>query len=515
MAADIFDFSHSGPLDRSALPAEMSSPEDSGPIPIPPAYSGTLLLPLCLPSIAMGMAAVVTGSWMFHAPSASLFTFAGCLGGLLMTIALFRRQESAAISMLQRPEMRCSDLVYTGVFRSLLGEMILRVERQEAKIRDLSDQRTRLEARTHLLKNQVRRLVHILDQIEQPAFLLDAAGTLVYRNGPGADLLNAVTRDDQLPAAVAWEQMAGVKSLVDSVRSRSAAADKRSAEVELKWAGEMIPYRADAANLYDADNRLAGVSVVLSDIREQVLETAKQAQFVSSVSHELKTPLASIRAYTELLMDDDVDDPAERLELLQFIDEQVDRLTRLVNNLLNFSRVESGVIKVQREDTDVNRIARKSLEVVTSSAKEKQIVIVDELSDLYLPAHLDLDLFGQAIINLLSNAVKYTPIGGTVRIRTRMLDTEAVIDVQDNGMGIPAESLPKLFERFYRVPQNSKAAPGTGLGLALVKYIVTNIHDGSISVTSQVDQGSCFSIRIPLGHRGRGARHALKPKSVT
>jgi two-component system phosphate regulon sensor histidine kinase PhoR len=389
-----------------------------------------------------------------------------------------------------------------------------RLEHFETRSRNLSEQRTKLEARAHLLKNQVRRFVHTLDHVEQPVFLLDTANTLVYRNNAATTLLNAVTGDDQLPIMAAWEQMSTLKSLVESVRSRPAAADKRNAEVEVKCGSEMITYRADGAILFDEEGRPAGVSVVLYDIREQIQETAKQAQFVSSVSHELKTPLASIRAYTELLMDDDVDDPAERLELLRFIDEQVDRLTRLVNNLLNFSRVESGVIKVQREDTDVNRIARKSMEVVVAAAKEKNITVTDELSDLYLPAHLDLDLFGQAVINLLSNAIKYTPAGGEVRIRTRMDDAEAVVEILDNGMGIPAESLPRLFERFYRVPQNSKAAPGTGLGLALVKYIVTNIHDGSISVTSQVNQGSNFSIRVPLGHRERGTRPVPKRKSA-
>ena len=433
---------------------------------------------------------------------------------MLATIALFRRQEVAAVAMLNRPELRGANIAATGVFRSLLGEMIHRVGRHEAKTQSLTEQRARLEARGHLLKNEVRRLIHAMDQVEQPVFLLDAGNTLIYRNAPGTALLNAVTGDDQLSAAAAWDSMVGVKSLVESVRNRSAAADKRTADVELKCSGELITYRANAANLYDEEGRPAGLSVVLSDIRVQVNETAKQAQFVSSVSHELKTPLASIRAYTELLMDDDVDDPDERHELLKFIDEQVDRLTRLVNNLLNFSRVESGVIKVQREDTDINRIAKKSMEVVASAAKEKQISIIDELSDLYLPAHLDLDLFGQAIINLLSNAVKYTPAGGQVRIRTRMQETEAVIEVLDNGMGIPVEALPRLFERFYRVPQNNKAAAGTGLGLALVKYIVTNIHDGSISVTSQVNQGSNFSIRIPLGHRGRGTRHSANQKTA-
>lgn len=512
MAADFFDTSQSGAFDRSALPVDSASPAELA-APIPPAHSGTLLLPLCLPSIALGLIAVLTGAWLFHSPSASLFTFAGCLAGLLMTIALFRGQEAAAIAMLHRPDLRGANLVPTGVFRSLLGEMIHRVEAYEVKCRDLADQRARLEARTHLLKNQVRRSVQTLDHAAQPIFLLDANSTLVYRNHQASALLKAISGDDKAPVDMAWNQMTVLKTLVDSVRSRSAASDKRNVELELKCRGEMITYRADAVNLYDEESRMSGVAVFLSDIREQVQETAKQAQFVSSVSHELKTPLASIRAYTELLMDDDVDDPAERHELLSFIDEQVDRLTRLVNNLLNFSRVESGVIKVQREDTDVNRIAKKSIEVVATAAKEKKITITDELSDLYLPAHLDQDLFSQAIINLISNSVKYTPAGGEVRIRTRMQDTEAVIDVQDNGMGIPAEALPRLFERFYRVPQNSKAAPGTGLGLALVKYIVTNIHDGSISVTSQVNQGSTFSIRVPLGHKGRGGRQPVPQKA--
>lgn len=516
MASDLLEMNQSGPLERGAQSADLTSASDSAPLQILPTHSGTLLLPLCLPTIAMGTAAVLVGSWLFHRPTASLFTFAGCLAGLLATIALFRRQEAAAVAMLHRPEMRGGDLAPTGVFRSLLGEMIHRIERHETKSQTLAEQRSRLEARAHLQKNQVRRMSHTLDQIEQPVFLLDTTGNLIYFNPSAATLLNADKSNDVLLAEAVWERLVGLKSLVDSVRNRSAAADKRSAEVELTRSGEVINYRADASNVYDEEGRPTGVSVVLSDIREKIQETAKHAQFVSSVSHELKTPLASIRAYTELLMDDDVDDPKERHELLSFIDEQVDRLTRLVNNLLNFSRVESGVIKVQREDTDVNRIARKSMEVVQTAAKEKQIKVVDELSDLYLPAHLDQDLFGQAIINLLSNAIKYTPAGGEIRIRTRMQDTEAVIEVVDNGMGIPAESLPRLFERFYRVPQNSKAAPGTGLGLALVKYIVTNIHDGSISVNSLVKQGSNFSIRVPLGHLGgRATRQLAGQKSAS
>ena len=500
MAVDVL------PAPSSPPEAELSGISGTSQIHLPALDRGTLLLPLCLPSIACGLASVLVSSWLFNAPSAALLPFAGCLTGLTVTIYLFRRQAQAAEAILRRPDLRDTHLSSTGVFQSLIAELVELVHSHEAGTRKLVEQRTRLEARSHLLRNQVRQLEQTLDQLDQPVFLFDSGEHLTYHNDSARALMASVTGDPGQPVASAWKHLAGLPALVSSVRTKPAATDRRTAELKLNCSGESAVYRARAANLYDDDGRMGGVAALLTDIRDETRERGRQAEFVSSVSHELKTPLASIRAYTELLMDDDVEDPAERRELLQFIDEQVIRLTRMVNNLLNLARVESGVIKVQREDVDINRVLKKSIEVVASTAREKNITIVEELSELYLPAHLDHDLFGQAIINLLSNAIKYTPEGGEVRLRSRMLDTEAVIDVQDNGMGIPTESLPRLFERFYRVPQNNKAAAGTGLGLALVKYIVTNIHDGAIAVTSQVDQGSCFSVRVPLGHRQRSTK---------
>ena len=134
------------------------------------------------------------------------------------------------------------------------------------------------------------------------------------------------------------------------------------------------------------------------------------------------------------------------------------------------------------------------------------IKVISELSDMYLAAHIDQDLFGQAVINLLSNAVKYTPQGGELRLRSRMDEGDAVIEVRDTGMGIPTDSLPHIFDRFYRVEQNNKAAQGTGLGLALVHYVVTDVHGGHIDVQSEVNTGTCFTIRIPLGHKGQPRR---------
>lgn len=466
------------------------------------------LLPCCGPALVCGVAAMVFSATTYQAWLPAAITLGGCAVGVLLSMVWCRRQAAAAELLFRRADLLEINLPRTGVFHGLVHAGTHRIRRVSAEARRATDQRTRSDAKSHLLRNLVRRLEQTLEQLEQPAFIFDADESLIYHNASAATLMASVMgTTPQLPA-LAWQKIAGLKALVASTRARSAASKQGTGDLSFELDGETAVYRARVGNLYDDDGRVTGMAAALDDIRTEAQERSKQAEFVSSVSHELKTPLASIRAYTELMMDGDVEDPAERHELLKFIDDQVLRLTRLVNNLLNIARVESGVIKVQREDVDLNLVLKKSLGVVASAAQEKKIGMVEELSELYLPAHIDLDLFGQAIINLLSNAIKYTPSGGEVRLRSRMEATRAVIEVQDNGMGIPPESLHRLFERFYRVPQNNKAAAGTGLGLALVKHIVTNMHDGAITVTSQVNLGSCFTVLIPLGHRERGTRSA-------
>lgn len=460
----------------------------------------------CLPmlvfgSLAVGFSAIAYQTWW---PSA--ITLAGCVFGLVISLTWCQQQSTAAEALLRQPDFLDIQLPHGGLYSGLVHASAYLLRCMTADWRKAAEQRTRSDAKSHQLRNLLRRLEQTVEQLSQPAFIFDADESLIYHNASASLLLASVMERTPLPPNLAWERLGGLKTLVASTRARAAVTNQATGELSFDCSGTPAVYRARVGNLLDNDGRVTGVAAVLEDIRAEKIERNRQAEFVSSVSHELKTPLASIRAYTELMMDGDVDDPAERHELLKFIDDQVMRLTRLVNNLLNIARVESGVIKVQREDVDLNVVLKKSLSVVATAAQEKQIKLIEELSDLYLPAHVDLDLFGQAIINLLSNAIKYTPQGGEVRLRSRMDDTRAVIEVQDNGMGIPLESLPRLFERFYRVPQNNKAAAGTGLGLALVKYIVTNIHDGAISVTSQVQQGSCFAVQIPLGHRERRAR---------
>ena len=262
-----------------------------------------------------------------------------------------------------------------------------------------------------------------------------------------------------------------------------------------------MKYRAESEPLADADGRPLGVALLARDATDAAAGQQNLGEFVSAVAHELKTPMAAIAAYAEMLRDGDIETPAERREVYGVIGEQCDRLTRLVENMLGLARIESGVVDVRRRDLELNDVLTSCAAVIRRLADEKEIALKLELSDLYLAVNVDPDLFGQAVTNLLSNAVKYTPAGGTVRLRSRLDGDRAVVEVRDSGMGIPAADLPHIFGRFYRVEANESAAKGTGLGLALVHSVTTELHDGSVSVDSEVGKGSRFTLSLPFGHR--------------
>jgi two-component system phosphate regulon sensor histidine kinase PhoR len=476
---------------------------------------------ILIPALCGGMPIALCAAFAWSSLGVFFSVLGGVLCGALGTILVTKRFAREASAQLRNPELRGPSARALGLYDSLVRESTELLEECEREAADATRGRLELETRSQVRKRQnyqlragleeVEHAVLISDQYDAIQFCNSAARELLF-DGPDADGEGAV------PTRLDLDSIPVLKELLQQTHSRNAAADHRSAELELTRGAEQTVFRATARNVYDEDNRtLLGVVTTLRDIAREREEKTRHAEFVSSVCHELKTPLAGIRAYTELLIDDEVDTAEERFELYGFIDTQADRLTRLVNNMLNLARIESGVIEVVRTDCELNDVLRKAFDVAQPTTDEKQISLISELSDLYLAAHVDRDLFGQAIINLLSNAVKYTPTGGEVRLRSRMEETHAVIEVRDTGMGIPPDSLPHIFDRFYRVPENNQAAAGTGLGLSLVNYIVTELHNGSISVDSKVGEGTCFTLRIPLGHHPQGLSKpgvSVRPREV-
>jgi len=463
----------------------------------------TIWKTLLLPSVSFGVVfSVILYLFSQNALMAAAAFGASCATCVIIASIVNRHAETIC-ARLRRQELRDRGAVGTGLYSQVMQEAFDLLNRSESEARIASNEKTKLEAAYHAADRKTSRMEETLNSLETPVLITDGKDELLFHNQAAIRLFGS---DDQQSKKTQLSDIPALQQLVQETRTRKVATEHRSAEFEWAVDGAERAFRAKSKNISSQHGSSLGVVTVLEDIVDERLAKTRHAEFVSSVSHELKTPMAGIKAYIELLMDGDVEEPEEQQELFGYIDNQVDRLTRLVNNMLNLARIESGVIKITRKDYELNDVLRKAFEIVQPSAEDKNIRMVSELSDLYLPVHLDDDLFVQAIVNLLSNAVKYTPAGGEVRLQSQMEETTAVIKVQDSGMGIPADSLPHIFERFYRVPENNKAAAGTGLGLALVHYVSTDIHNGQISVESVIDQGSCFSITLPLGHRDQNQK---------
>ena len=253
--------------------------------------------------------------------------------------------------------------------------------------------------------------------------------------------------------------------------------------------------------------QVSGVVAVLHDVTREREIAQMKTDFVSSVSHELRTPLSSIKAYVEMLLDGEAPERRTRREFYEIIAGQADRLTRLIENILNISRIESGVMRVVREPLNLSRLAREVLETVGPQAKASNITVVDRLEPMVERVEGDRDMMYQAILNLVGNALKYTAPGGEVTVTTSVDERRGagVCEVSDTGVGISDAELPHVFDKFYRGRGHEKMAKGTGLGLTLVKHIVETVHEGRLSVTSETGKGSTFRFELPVLAQAQGS----------
>ncbi len=251
--------------------------------------------------------------------------------------------------------------------------------------------------------------------------------------------------------------------------------------------------------LRNASRNTIGALIVLNDItRLHKLEQVRR-DFVANVSHELKTPITSIKGYIETLLDGAFRDPDDAERFLKIAAKQANRLNAIIEDLLKLSRIEQGV---ERGEILLEQAALKGLLTAAVSVCETQITAKNIHVSLSCPADLiariNPPLLEQAVVNLIDNAAKYNDSGSAIEIAA-IQDSNAIsITVRDHGIGIAPEHLPRLFERFYRVDKaRSRAEGGTGLGLAIAKHIVL-AHGGTISVDSRMGEGSTFTISLPL-----------------
>lgn len=241
-----------------------------------------------------------------------------------------------------------------------------------------------------------------------------------------------------------------------------------------------------------------GIIAVLQDITEQQKLENMRREFVANVSHELRTPLTSIKSYAETLLDRAVEDRETTERFLQVINSEADRMTRLVKDLLQLSRLDNQQMQWFFKQVHFEGLVRNCIEKIQMEAENKRQVIECFTIGTIPEIQADPDRIQQVIINILGNAMKYTPESGKITVYIGKLYSDVYVKVSDTGIGIPKEDLPRIYERFYRVDKaRSREMGGTGLGLAIAKEIV-EAHKGTISITSEWGKGTEVTVKLPI-----------------
>ncbi|EKM9528509.1 PAS domain-containing protein [Listeria monocytogenes] len=268
-------------------------------------------------------------------------------------------------------------------------------------------------------------------------------------------------------------------------------------EIILYFPREMI-LDASVSPILGENGEITGIILLLHDITQiRHLENVR-SEFVTNVSHELKTPVTALKGFAETLLDGAMYDEVLLKKFLTIIKEESDRLHRLIMDILALSRIEQNPVAENVELVDVDEVIEQSARTIFEMATEKNIrVTIPEKTSASVMIETDRDKLQQIIINLLSNAINYTPVDGKVEVKLIEQEAEVIIEVTDNGIGIPAKDIDRVFERFYRVDKaRSRHSGGTGLGLSIVKHLVENCG-GRIEVESQEEVGSAFRVTLP------------------
>ncbi len=245
------------------------------------------------------------------------------------------------------------------------------------------------------------------------------------------------------------------------------------------------------------EDKLGALIIIHDRTKEAEIELMKQ-EFISNVSHELRTPITSIKCYVDTLCshEQQIDDRT-RKEFLSIVNEETDRLSSLVNDVLELSRLESPSLKLPLSIQDVYPSIEYALKSTIVLASKKSIKLIADVDENLPLLNLNQENLERILVNLISNAIKYTPGNGMVKLVVKQTKDEVIFQIIDNGIGIPEESLPYVFERFYRVENKVHTVKGTGLGLTIVKKSVEQ-HDGRVSVRSKFGEGSIFEFVLPI-----------------
>lgn len=381
------------------------------------------------------------------------------------------------------------------------GELTTPVEVNSANelgqlARNFNLMKDRVQTQIDRISLENQRLETILNSMSEGVLLVKGPSEITYANPAAITMLNLP--DNYVGRALI--EINRIPQLQGLVRNAEKTQELAFSEIRL-------------ANLNESEAEVTVVPVasqseyviVIHDVSKLRRLERIRADFVANVSHELRTPLTTIHGYAETLLTNGNTKSKKRKEFLVKILKHSERLSRLVSDLLELARLEAGDVELKRTQCHLKEFHNQVLEVFEPVLEESGVTLEWNIPEDFPQISVDIQLFMQVFVNLIDNAIKYTPDGGVIMVSAELSGTnadavnEVVVHIQDTGIGIPSESQPRVFERFYRVDKGrARKMGGTGLGLAIAKHILI-CHNGRIWLESELGQGTVFHFALPIG----------------
>jgi len=377
------------------------------------------------------------------------------------------------------------------------GDLSRRVA--EPDIKDFSELARDFNEMAEQVRHQVEeaaeergKLEAVLDNISTGIMVTDAERKIILLN-PAAEEILGVRQEEALGSRII-ESFSSRE--LDTTVSKAADGESIDEQIELLYPRKMY-LQIKSNPVVTSEGDVAATVSAIEDITALKRLNMIRQDFVANVSHELRTPVASVKALTDSLLAGAAEHKETADRFLKDLDQEVTRLSQLIDDLLTLSKLETKEAVLQVEDIQLGEIVKECLDSKDLLAEEFGVDMEVELENTGMLVNGDRQLLRTALNNLVDNAIKYNRAGGKVVIRVLQDDDHVILQVQDTGIGVPREELPRVFERFYRVDKaRSRETGGTGLGLSIVKHIA-DLHGGGVDVTSVEGEGSIFNIRIP------------------
>lgn len=423
-----------------------------------------------------------------------LYTLAGVMIGLLLAFLTTLRFNSAVLLPINRITSACSDMaegdyskrLATGSFNEL-GKLVQAFNRMAEE----TDQRV------HLLTEKSSRVISTLNSIDHGILALDKEKKILFINSAMSKICDLKESEKECVGCSLMEVFRNVP-LNNIIQETYRDNSPKSRDIQFGLPETLyLKVTTNPINSPYNHNQINGVIVTLQDVTTVTKLEKVRTQFVSNVTHELKTPLTSIRGFIETLRAGAINDAEVAEQFLDIIDIEADRLSILINDILQLSEIESI-----KDDVFTNRYSLRELFLdilpVLKKAGESKNVQIHEKIDDTIHMVVNPNRIKQLFMNLVDNAIKYNKENGEIWVRAYQNEGVVVIKVKDNGIGIPTEHHNRIYERFYRVDKGrSRNLGGTGLGLSIIKHIV-NLYNGNIRMTSNPGEGTEFVIRFPV-----------------